>query len=88
MGKIKGECQLHLSSSRSFPSNATSVIWDTYHDQPRGWTEPRAHLSVKWGQGSISKDERVREGVLGEVQDLPQHLHVSILIIKIPSGSF
>ena len=37
-------CQLRLSSSRSFPSNATSIIWDTYHGQPMGWTEPRAHL--------------------------------------------
>ena len=88
MGKIEGECRLRLSSSRGFPRNATGVIWDPYHGQPRGWTGPRAHLSVQWGQGSVSKDERVREGVLGEVQDLPQHLHVSILIIQIPSGSF
>lgn len=65
VGKIKGECQLRLSSSRSFPRNATGVIWDTNHGQPRGWTGPRAHLSVQWGQGSVSKDERVREGVLG-----------------------
>lgn len=63
-GKIKAGNQLRLSSSRSFPRNATGVIWDKHHGQPRSWTGPCASLSMRWGQGSGSKDERVKGGML------------------------
>lgn len=59
--KIKGGIQHHLFSSWSFPRNATSVIWDMYHGQPRSWTGPCAHLYMQRCQGSVSKDERVKD---------------------------
>lgn len=86
-GKMEGGSELRLSSSRSFPRNATSVIWDKCHGQPRSWTGPRAPLYMQWGQVSVSKDERVKDGMLRWVQDPPpQHLPY-ITFIHYPNPS-